>query len=333
MKNAAAFLVAFIAALAGVQIALGQGIGDRNRAAEGDGRYSIQGRVYLPTGKPAINATAVISSAETSEIRSTTDLNGMFQVGGLRAGNYRIVVTAPGFPAEAETLTIDRFAPVGRTFSLAVHLQPDARAGSDADADPRLNGVPKAAVAKFKLGVEKLQQNEVKAAIVLFDAAISIHPEFVAAYYEKGSAQLKDNDPDQALESFVKAVAIDPTYFEAKYSIGYTHYLKKNYEVAVAVFIDVLKQKRDFAEAYMYLGISLYYLKNLRDAETALKTAVNGKQDARLALAHRFLGGLYAQSNRNAEAAAELQRYLDLVPSAPDANRLRSTIEELKKKS
>ena len=36
---------------------LAQGIGDRNRAADsGGGTYSIQGRVYLPDGRPAQNA-------------------------------------------------------------------------------------------------------------------------------------------------------------------------------------------------------------------------------------------------------------------------------------
>ncbi|NOT46953.1 MAG: tetratricopeptide repeat protein [Acidobacteria bacterium] len=310
-----------------------QGIGDRNRPAEGDGRYSIQGRVYLPNGKPAINARVSISSAENSGISAVTDMNGMFQVGGLRAGNYTCMVSFAGFPAEKEILTIDRFAPVGRTFSVTIHLQPEPRSSVESADDSRLSGVPKLAQEKYRNGLERLKQNDAKGAIMLFNDAIALHPNFAAAYYEKGSAHLKENDLDKALESFVKAVSIDQNYLEAKYSVGYTQYLKKNYEVAAAIFVDVLKQKRDLAEAYMYLGISLYYLKNIRDAETALKAAVAGREDIRVALAHRFLGGLYAQTNRNPEAAAELQKYLELVPTAPDATRLRSTIEELKKKS
>lgn len=272
-----------------------QGIGDRNRAADGDGRYSIQGRVYLPSGKPAINAKVSINSADALAISSVTDLNGTFQVGSLRAGNYMVVVSVDGFPSEKETVTIDRFAPVGRTYSLVIHLQPEGRPSKAAGSDQRSGSA--------------------------------------LAFFEKGSAYLKQNELDKALESFVKAVSIDQDYFEAKYSIGYTQYLKKNYEVASAIFVDILKQKRDFAEAYMYLGISLYYLQNIRDAETALKAAVAGKDDARVALAHRFLGGLYAQTKRHAEAAAELGKYLELVPTAPDADRLKATIEDLKKRS
>lgn len=327
------FALAILGVLQGQLTGNAQGIGDRNRAADGDGSYSIQGRVYLPNGKPAIGAKASISSAESSGITATTDINGIFQVGSLRAGNYRISVVVPGFPSESETLTIDRFAPAGRTFSVAVHLQGEGRTRSESAVDMRFAGVPKAAFEKYRSGVEKLRQEDPKAAVTLFEESIALYPNFAAAYFEKGSAHLKENSLDKALQSFVKAVSIDQDYLEAKYSVGYTQYLKKNYEVASAIFVDVLKQRRDFAEAYLYLGISLYYLKNTRDAETALKAAVAGKEDARVALAHRFLGGLYAQANRNAEAAAELQKYLDLVPTAPDAGRLKVTIEELKKKS
>ncbi len=99
------------------------------------------------------------------------------------------------------------------------------------------------------------------------------------------------------------------------------------------MFTDVIKQKGNFAEAYMYLGISYYYLKENAVAEKALKAAISFKDDPSTALAHRFLGGMYIQTDRKAEAAAELQKYLELVPNAPDASRLKATVEDLKKKS
>lgn len=311
-----------------------QGIGDRNRAADGgDGQFGLQGRVYLPNGKPAVNARVSISSADTLPKTASTDLNGMFQVGSLRAGNYSVTVRAEGFPTEQEIVIIDRFAPIGRTFSVVINLQPEPPGPAAVSKDPRLEGIPGPAAEKFRRGIERLAQKDTKAGIVFFDEAIALHPAFAVAHYEKGTAYLKENSLDKALEAFVKAIEINPNYLEAKYSVGYTHYLKKNYEVAAAVFADVLKQKRDFAEAFLHLGISLYYLKNVTAAETALKAAVSLKDDASTALAHRFLGGMYMQANRKTEAAAELQKYLDLVPSAPDAARLKTTIEDLKKRS
>ena len=312
----------------------GQGIGDRNRAANGgDGSYGLQGRVYMPNGKPAENASVSISSADFMAVSVRTDLNGVFQIGSLRAGNYNVVVKAEGFPAEQEIVNIERGSSPGRTFTVVVNLRPDAREADVGPADPKLAGIPKAAADKYRRGIERLRQNDAKGALQLFEEAIALHPSFAAANYEKGSALLKSNDLEKALAAFVRAIEIDQNYLEAKYSVGYTHYLRKNYEVAAAVFADVIKQKGNFAEAYLYLGISYYYLKDNAVAERALRAAISIKDDASVALAHRFLGGMYAQTDRKAEAAAELQKYLDLVPNAPDAGRLKATIEDLKKKS
>jgi len=311
----------------------GQGIGDRNRPADGgDGSYGLQGRVYLPNGKPAVNASVAINSADSIPVNTRTDLNGVFQIGSLRAGNYTVIVRAEGFPTEQELVIIDRVAPAGRTFTVVVNIRPDAREAAGTPSDSKLAGVPKAAAEKYQRGVERLKQNDTKGAVSLFDEAIAVHPTFAAAHYEKGAALLKENNLDNALAAFVRAIEIDQKHFQAKYSVGYTHYLKKNYEVAAAVFADVIKQQGNFAEAYMYLGISYYYLKDNAVAEKALKAAISLKDDPSTALAHRFLGGMYIQGDRKAEAAMELQKYLDLVPNAPDASRLKATVEDLKKK-
>ena len=166
-----------------------------------------------------------------------------------------------------------------------------------------------------------MEKNDSKGAIVLFDEAIAAYPNFAPAYHQKGTAYLKENELDKALESFVKAISIKPDYFEAKFSVGYTQYLKKNYEVAAAVFDDVLKQQADMPEAQMYLGISLFNLKNVDAAETILKKTVAAKSGERLALAHLYLGQIYAQKKKNAEAAAELEKYLELLPKAELADR------------
>ncbi len=312
-----------------------QGIGDRNRAADGgDGNFGLQGRVILPDGKPAVNARVSISSAESPGSSSVTNQDGIFQVGSLRAGNYSITVRIPGLPAENETLTIDRDSAPGRTFNVVIHMRAEGPFKADAsEASPLLKDVPKAAAEKFRNGEEKLRSNDYRGAIAQFDEAIKIHSSFAAAHYEKGSALLKEKNLDGALASFVKAVSVKPDYLEAKYSVGYTQFLKKNYEVAAAVFDDVIKQKRDLPEAHMYLGISLYYLKNMDAAEASLRSAVAIRDNQSVALAHRYLGGIYLQKKRNSDAAAELQKYLDLVPKAPDADRLKAAIEDLRKRS
>jgi regulator of sirC expression with transglutaminase-like and TPR domain len=84
-------------------------------------------------------------------------------------------------------------------------------------------------------------------------------------------------------------------------------------------------------EAHMYRGISLFHLNFIDEAEKQLKLAADSKAGERVALAHRFLGGIYMQKKQNAAAAEELQKYLDLAPKAPDADKIKGTIADLKK--
>lgn len=318
-----------------VSTAVGQGIGDRNRSADSNGgNYSIQGRVLLPDGKPAIGVKVSITSADGPGSTAITDPEGTFQTGSVNGGNYTIAVKVPGFPQESEFLTIDRDTPPGRTFSVVIYLRVEGQKKGDFySANPMFKDVPKPALEKFKQGMDKLQKNDAKAAVKLFDEAIAAYPGFAVAYHEKGSALIKQNELDAALQAFVKAIEIKPDYVEAKYSVGYTQYLKKNYEVAAAVFDDVVNQKKDMCEAYMYLGISLYDLKNLDAAESKLKLALSCQGGDKLALTHLYLGQIYAQKKKNADAISELEKYLELLPKAPNAERIKTAIIDLKKGS
>lgn len=310
-----------------------QGIGDRNRASSG-GSHNIIGRVILPNGKPAVGVKVSLSGADFTNTGTTTDTEGNFTFGSIPGGNYKITVKAPGYQDESESLTIERFATSGQGYQLTFHLRlPGESKIPTAKSNSMLTGIPKSAVAHFEKGMEKMSKDDAKGSIPHFDEAIGAYPKFAAAYYERGAAYLKLNDLDKATESFVQAITIKPDYIEAKYGYGMAQFQKKNYEVAEAAFRDVLKEKPDMAEAHLNLGISLFHLKNGTAAEAELKTAVGSKGGEKLALGHLYLGQIYMMKKQRAEAIAELQKYVDLAPKAPNAERIKSVIAELKKQS
>ena len=328
------FILACLCALFS-SVGLGQGIGDRNRASDsGGGSYSIQGRVYLPDGRPAQNVRVEITNPDAPGLTFFTNMDGVFQTGSVRAGNFTLAATVEGLPTERESLTIDRDTPVGRTVTVTLYLRnPGQKKGDFYSNNPNFKDVPKAALDRFKKGMEKLEKNETKEAIAEFDAAIAAHANFAAAYHEKGVAHLKANELDPALAAFVKAIELRSDFTEAKYSVGYVQYLKKNYEVAAAIFDDVVKVKPDMSEAEMYRGISLFYLKNVDAAEASLKKTIEMPSGAKLPMAHLYLGQIYITKKKNAEAAVELEKYLELVPKAPNAEKLKTTIADLRKKT
>lgn len=134
------------------------------------------------------------------------------------------------------------------------------------------------------------------------------------------------------MAAFVKAIEIKPDFTDAKIQFGITHNSKKNYEVAAQVFLDVIRQKTDDPTVYSNLGIAFVGLKQNDNAEKAFKQAIAMKGGENLAVAHRYLGGIYMQKNQNAQAIEELKKYLELQPKAADADRIKSIIEDLKKK-
>jgi Tfp pilus assembly protein PilF len=325
-------ICAIVVAGFSVTSARAQGYGDRNRAG-GGGTYNVFVKVLLPDGKPAVGAKLSFSAADYSGPNTgITDSEGGHTFSGLPGGNYTFAARLEGLPQENEFLTISRDTSGGSSFTVVLYFRnPGQKKGDFYSGNPMFKDISKEALEKFKKGMEKLGKNDYKGSLSLFDEAIGLYPQFAPAYYEKGVAYIKLAEYDKAIASFVKAIEIKPDYTEAKYSIGYTHYLLKNYEVAAAVFGDILQTKKDMPEVFMYLGICLVHMNRIDHAETALKMAIATKGGENLALAHRSLAGVYIQKKKNAEAAAELEKYLELVPKAPDADKLKQTISELKK--
>ncbi len=85
------------------------------------------------------------------------------------------------------------------------------------------------------------------------------------------------------------------------------------------------------ATAHMYLGIALISQRKNDEAELELHRAVSLGGDG-VSRAHYYLGGIYWGKREYKRAADELETYLKLAPSAPDAERLRTTIKGLRDK-
>jgi predicted Zn-dependent protease len=310
-----------------------QGIGDRNQANNGPdaGRYGIQGRVIMPDGTPAKRVNVSYSSTTASSSSMQTDEEGAFRFSNLPSGNYTVVVRVEGLPTATESFTISREGTQGQAQSVVVYLRAEGQKKGDFSGSPMFKGVPKEAYAKYQKAVEKASSDD-KGAILLLDEAIALYPQFAMAHYEKGLLYQKQNDLDNAMLSFQKAIAAKPDFIDAKMSYGMTLIGMKNYEMAASVFQDVMKQKNDVPSSYYNFGIAMMGMNKIDIAEKAFKYALSLKGGENLAAAHKYLGSIYMQKKQNAEAIAELQKYLELMPKAGDADRIKAAIEELKKK-
>lgn len=309
-----------------------QGIGDRNRPS-GEGSYRIMGKVYLPDGTPAKGVSVTADSAAFSGGSARTDDDGAFVISGVAGGNYTVTARLKGYQNESEAFTISKDTTNGQAFQLALHLRKAGEAKSAAKTSSNFADVPPKALAKYEEAMALMTKDEWAKAVPLLDQALAAHPKFAAAHYEKGAAYLKLKELDKSREAFVQAITIKPDYLDAKYGYGLASFGKKDYAVAEAAFRDVLKEKSDMAEAHLNLGMSLYHLKSMDEAQAELQGAVTMKGGEKLALGHLYLGQILMQKKKNADAAVELQKYLDLAPNAPNTDKIRTVIADLKKQS
>ena len=77
---------------------------------------------------------------------------------------------------------------------------------------------------------------------------------------------------------------------------------------------------------------TLIYVKKYDEAEAELQKAIT-LGGAKASQAHYYLGGLYWQTGKNRQAADELEMYLKLQPKASNAEKVRTTVKELRSKS
>ncbi len=311
-----------------------QGIGDRNTASNGpdSGRYAIAGKVVRPDGLPAKNVKVSYNSTSGASGSIQSDDQGAFRISNIPSGNYTVTVKVEGVPTATESLTISREGTLGQAEIVVIYLRNEGQKKGDFSANPMFKDVPKEAMAKYQKAGEK-SGSDPKAALVLLDEAIAIHPQFAMAHYEKGLLYQQQSDLDNAMVSFQKAIAAKPDFIDAKMSYGMTLVGMKNYELAASVFQDVMKQKNDIPASYYNFGIAMMGMNRVDIAEKAFKYALSLKGGESLAGAHKYLGSIYMQKKQNAEAIAELQKYLELMPKAGDADKIKAAIEGLKKQS
>ncbi|HEV7644232.1 MAG TPA: tetratricopeptide repeat protein [Pyrinomonadaceae bacterium] len=307
-----------------------QGMGDRNTASNGpdSGRYAIAGKVIMPDGLPAKNVKVSYTSTSGASGSIQSDDQGTFRISNIPSGNYTVNVKVEGLPTATESLTISREGTLGQAETVVLYLRNEGQKKGDFSANPLFKDVPKDAMSKYQ---KAKTGSDLKAALVLLDEAIAIYPQFAMAHYEKGLLYQKQSDLDNAMISFQKAIAAKPDFIDAKMSYGMTLIGMKNYELAASVFQDVMKQKNDVPASYYNFGIAMLGMNKVDIAEKAFKYALSLKGGESLASAHKYLGMIYVQRKQKADAITELEKYLELMPKAGDADKIKTTIEDLKK--
>jgi Flp pilus assembly protein TadD len=309
--------------------------GGRYDATGTGGRNTIQGYVYLPVvSQEGMTIKIKIESTNSTGLSVIADPNGAFTFRNLEPGNYYLTVDAgKDFEVFKETINIDREISSGNrilTVPVYLRLKPNNPITTET-VDVSLASVPKPALERYNKAMELARSGNGQAAIEQLKGAISLHSEFPLAYNELGVQYLKLGQLDPAIEALRSAVKLAPEAFSPRLNYGIALLNKKEFSKAEAELRQALKKNDSAPTTHLYLGITLVSLRNLDEAEKELQRAVSlgGKE---MSLAHYYLGGVYWGRREYKRAADELETYLQLAPQAPDAERVRKTIQELRSK-
>jgi Flp pilus assembly protein TadD len=325
-------------------VVLGQGSG-RDTTGTG-GNHVIQGKIFFPSGRRADGTIQIkLETNAAGEISTIADSNGSFTFTSLAPGNYTVVVIAgDDYEIAREGVTIDSDLNLARSgvslnsgsrrYTVMITLR--AKAGANRTkasvVNAALSEVPENARTLYEQALELAKTGDSLKAIDNLRAALSLYPKFPLALNELGVQYLKLGQADKAVEPLKSATSFSPDAFTPKLNLGIALLETQRFAEAEAHLREALRINQSVPSAHMYLGLTLARLRNDGDAEKELRQAIDLSGD-KLTLAHYYLGGLYWQRRDYRRAADELETYLRLTPNAPDAERVRGTVKELRAKS
>jgi len=302
------------------------------------GRHTIQGRLYLPSGRKLDSRLSVrLSSIRGGEFSTLTDGDGNFTFRRLRAGTYTVTVEG-GREFETAVETVDIIAgsrqqdESGQVYTVQIRLEVK-RAASD-PARPGVvrapsKGVPAEAGARYTKALEASAAGDHKRAVRELKGALEIHPQFPLALNELGAQYMILGQLGDAAEAFDSAVKLAPDAPVLRINYGILLVRRKKYAEAETQLARAVALDGKSGAARLHRGHALIRLGRGAEAEAELLLAVKLGGPG-VTLAHRYLGALYVERGDDTRAAAELEEYLRLAPDAADAPQVRAVLAGLK---
>ena len=323
----------FSAALVTAQIA--GGINETTNTRHGGNNY-IVGTVFAPDGFPIRTRMRIkLNSPAWGDIIVTTDERGQFVFSGVASGTYTIIIDREeGYQPVSHQVDIVRDRNiVPETYTVTIRLREvdGPRSTTKPSVVKAENaGVPKKALEFYDKASQLAREKDYAGAIRELKLAVAEYPSYVSALSLIGMLHMRLNELDKADEAFKAALKIDPEAYEPLLNRSITLLKLSKFKDAETSLRKTLKVKPDSNAAYYYLGRTLNKLGKNDEAEKAFLTCTENSP-GEFKEAHRLLAAIYLDRGKPERVVEQLEIYLKLVPTAPDAENLRMVIEQNKR--
>jgi tetratricopeptide (TPR) repeat protein len=121
---------------------------------------------------------------------------------------------------------------------------------------------------------EKYEKKDFRGALVEYNQAIKLDPNYADVYYSRGAIRYELGDKQGAIADYNQAIKINPNYAKAYYNRGLASYELGDKQGAIADYNLAIKLDPKYADAYIGRGTARYKLEDKQGAITDYNQAI-----------------------------------------------------------
>ena len=206
---------------------------------------------------------------------------------------------------------------------------------------------PEKARRAYQKGIDSEQKSKLSDAQKYFEQAVAIYPRYASGWYQLGSVLQKQERNDSARSAYLHATSVDAKFPPPFVALAAMAYQTQNWDEVIrytnhVIELDLWNRTNltgyvvDFdpiksAQAYYLNGVANYMLDKLDEAEKSANKALHLDLLTKFPQAHLLMAQIQTQKRNYAGAIAELETYLQLVPSSPPGDQVHQQLAELQK--
>ena len=272
----------------------------------------LKGVVTDPAGNPLPGAKITftdVNSGNRYSLKSGRD--GKYFKAGIPPATYKITVELDGY-LTAETVHAVVFGKEDVLDLILKKIPPKL----EEDAD-------------FSAGVAQFRAGKYEDAYLSFEKTAARFPDHPEVQYNLGLSLMRKGELDRAIPFLDRALKLNPDMVEAQFALGECYFNKGESEKAKDAFVRSTELQPKNARAFYNLGVLCDRMDSYDEALEAFQKSI--ELDPGFSSAF-YQSGLVSVKKGDLKGAIQhFETFLKMEPHAPEADQVRTMIEELKK--